>query len=997
MSIRISLPRKLDAAPPFSFPFMATLAPVAASVAMWAITSSPFALMFAFLGPLIAIGSLVDSRLQAGRRERKEHARFAAEAEAARRAISHEHDRIRQRMLAASRSAATLIPASVHDAERWRHSPGALPLVLGTGPAPSGIELAGDDDHAVGGVGEQSVSDAGEAPARGKGRSRRRRADRERARAQLVGGLRQDAALLTRAPITVDATLGIGICGPSVLAKSLARAVTIQLADRLSPADFDLVGGWERWHTKLPHFRAPRDPVATNRLDFVRRSAGRSHAERFVVVLAQTEDQLPRECRVGLEVSGGEVRVLRHPHLTAAHGAISSVPELFRAELISREEAELYATVLQRAAESEGLGPSRELPALCDLGSVWDVSDDSQRGLSVAFAVDEGGAVILDIVRDGPHAVIGGTTGSGKSELLISWVLALARRYPPDVVNLLLVDFKGGASFADVEQLQHCVGVVTDLDRDGAERALASLRAEVMHRERALAERGLRSIDDAVSAAEAGLPRLVVVVDEFAAMVSDFPELHSLFSDLAARGRSLGIHLILCTQSPARAVRDSVMANCTLRLSLRVNNAHDSSAVIGTTSAAELPQHPVGRCLVSVAGAPPRLVQVAQAAQGDALDVVRRWGGVLPARRPWLPSLPAVVSGETLQRAAELEGVAVGSTAFGILDRPQSQSQPVAVWNPREHGTVLVVGGHGVGKTSALAALAGEGPATWLTGDIEELWDGLVALTGALLGAERSQTTVIVDDLDAILARCPDPWAPALADMLTTLLRDGPPSGLRIALSAQRLTPVVQSLASLCDTRLILRMPSRQDHLLAGGQGAEYDASAVRGRGWWRGERVQVVAAGAPAPRQPLAPATARMGASEGDDDRSAPSARLDFATCAERGLVVVTNRPVAVTSVLCRLYPGAPVISRLDTLPRLEELAGAFVVADPSTWQGAWLALSELRSRMPVVFDRCSASEFRLVSGNALLPPPLAGRGGGAWLLTGEGEPRRVQMPEGL
>lgn len=984
---------------------MATLAPVIASIAMWLITSSPFALMFAFLGPLIAVGSLVDSRLQARRRSRTERARFQAEAAVTRRAITDEHDRIRERMRTASRSSGSLLPASVHDAERWRHSGGALWVVLGSGDAPSGVTLAGDDgphiDDVAADFAEVTLVDAGGRMRRGHRRARRTgRGMREGELRELLDELRMRAARVDRAPIAVDATFGIGICGPSVLAKAFARAVVMQLADRLSPADFELRGGWERWHERLPHFRHADGP--SGRLEFVATPASRR--DRFVVVLAATAAELPRECRVGLEVSGGEVRVLRLPRLATDDGDVPAVPEVFRADLVSREEAELFASVLQQAAKSEGLGRSTELPGACRLDGVWDEAPSSAGGLPSAFVVDEDGPVLLDIVRDGPHAVIGGTTGSGKSELLIAWVLSLSRRYGPDEVNLLLVDFKGGASFADVERLPHCVGVVTDLDRDGAERALASLRAEVRHRERTLAERGLRSIDDATSPAVAGMPRLIVVVDEFAAMVGDFPELHSLFSDIAARGRSLGMHLILCTQSPARAVRDSVMANCTLRLSLRVNNAHDSSAVIGTADAAELPQHPVGRCLVSVAGAQPRLVQVAQAAVSDADVVAKRWAGSFPARRPWLPSLPAVVTADILAAAAAQGDVPPGAIAFGVLDRPDSQSQPAAVWIPRQHGTVLAIGGQGSGKTTALAALSAKNSCVWLTGDIERVWDSLVQLTRELWTSTPNiaailPATVVIDDVDAVVSRCPEPWGTALGEMLTSLLRDGPSAGVRIAMSAQRLTPLVQSLASLCDTRLVLRMPSRQDHVLAGGQGAEFDAAAGAGRGWWRGERVQV------AQIEPLRGESVSPGVAVGHTttDKGAPP-RTPLADHAAAGVVVVTNRPAAVAAVLCRLYPGSPVISRLDSVswseginPNGSTTERGFIVADPAAWQGAWMAFSELRSHMPVVFDRCSAAEFRLVSGIASPPPPLSGKPGGAWLLDREGSVARVQMPDGL
>src|SRR5690606_3260836 len=155
---------------------------------------------------------------------------------------------------------------------------------------------------------------------------------------------------------------------------------------------------------------------------------------------------------------------------------------------------------------------------------------------------------------------VGGTTGSGKSELLNTWILATLDDRTPAEVTVLLVDFKGGAAFAPLAGLPHCVGLVTDLDGPLAARAAISLRAEIRRREQVLAHSRARSIDEAGG----GVPRVIVAVDEYASVLGEDPELHALFSDLAARGRSLGIHLILCTQRPSGVVRDAILANCPL-------------------------------------------------------------------------------------------------------------------------------------------------------------------------------------------------------------------------------------------------------------------------------------------------------------------------------------------------------------------------------------------------------------------------------------------------
>ena len=152
-------------------------------------------------------------------------------------------------------------------------------------------------------------------------------------------------------------------------------------------------------------------------------------------------------------------------------------------------------------------------------------------------------------------------------------------------------------------------------------------------------------------------------------MVGGFPELHGVFSDIAARGRSLGVHLILCTQRPAGAVRDAVMANCTLRICLRVNNSADSVEAIGTGAAAELTRLPLGRGFISASGEHPRLVQFALSDREDAERAGTRWPSQ-QVRRPWCDPLPTTIDLGRLPVPAE-DGI-----GFGLADLPRSSGNP---------------------------------------------------------------------------------------------------------------------------------------------------------------------------------------------------------------------------------------------------------------------------------------------------------------------------------
>ncbi len=250
--------------------------------------------------------------------------------------------------------------------------------------------------------------------------------------------------------------------------------------------------------------------------------------------------------------------------------------------------------------------------------------------------------VLVDLVGDGPHAVVAGVTGAGKSELLTTWITSLCRAYTTAEVTFLLADFKGGVSFDALSALPHVTGVITDLDGDGAERAISSLRAEMRRRERILAGAGVRHI------AEAGLvlPRLVVVVDEFAALVSDLPDLQRVFTDIAARGRALGIHLILGTQRVTGVVREGILANAPLRIALRAADDSDSRTLLGTPAAARLPggEAARGRALIRrAADSSPVIAQIPRTAAEDLATVVAEVAHQERPRAPWSPPLPSLI------------------------------------------------------------------------------------------------------------------------------------------------------------------------------------------------------------------------------------------------------------------------------------------------------------------------------------------------------------------
>lgn len=231
-----------------------------------------------------------------------------------------------------------------------------------------------------------------------------------------------------------------------------------------------------------------------------------------------------------------------------------------------------------------------------------------RRPASTTFPLGKGfdGAITFDLVRDGPHGLIAGTTGSGKSELLQTMVASLAAVNRPDELVFVLVDYKGGSAFHSCVHLPHTLGMVTDLDEALSLRALESLAAELRRREHLLAQVGAKDLVEyrAMRARDPQLPpmpRLLLVIDEFATMARETPSFVPGLVSIAQRGRSLGIHLILATQRPAGVVTSDIKANTNLRIALRVTDPGESMDVIDTKDAAHISTGTPGRALARLA------------------------------------------------------------------------------------------------------------------------------------------------------------------------------------------------------------------------------------------------------------------------------------------------------------------------------------------------------------------------------------------------------------
>ncbi|NQX03940.1 hypothetical protein HQQ82_03905 [Rathayibacter sp. VKM Ac-2856] len=871
-------PPRVPPRPPF--PWIAALTPVLSSLVLYALTSSPYTLALAALGPLVALASFLEGarlRRRTARREAERYARELAEHAAA-------AARVRAEELAALRRASPppldVLEHRVPVDARWRRSATGFEVVLGR------------------------AREAEDAPAGGGG------------------------------PLTVPLSAGIGVVGPPVLVRALARALLVQVAELVAPDSLriELPAGaaWDCVRP-LPHVRS-----ATASLSLAVVEAGASTAADSVIALARTAAELPPRCRCIVQVGGAEPA-------SAVGRAGAGVREALVVDWVSAEQARRHAESL---AAAHGPG-AQELPGTVRLSSLgMPVRGDGAGGLPVLLGRTAEGPLEIDLVRDGPHAVVGGTTGSGKSELLIAWVVALAARYRPSAVTFLLADFKGGAGFAALRRLPHVAGVITDLDPEGAARAFASIAAELRRREIVLAERG---VPDIARLAPGVLTRLIVVVDECAVVLERAPELHRTFADIAARGRSLGVHLVLCTQRPVGVVRDAVAANCGLRIALRVHDTADSRSLVASDAAARIPHGAAGRCVVSIGGRL-RLAQAALAEEGDIAAAALAAGEDAPVHRPWLDPLPARIPLPPSARASE------DRVALGLVDRPGEQRQDVVEWDRR---SLLVLGASGAGRSGALGVVAAQLGGARVVGplDAEEAWD-------AVLAPEGAGGPLLLDDLDLLLRRCTEEERRRLLDALQTALRSG---ARPIVASARRVTDGLAGVRDAFDDVLLLRAAHRQEHQLLALHGEPYRADLPAGAGWWRGERIQLF--GPPPP----APSHRRSGVPV------VPTGEAPFA--------VLTHRVAALRARLAASgVPAVPLAQAEDACP-----PGAAVLGSVLEWSSARARLERLRAAAPVVLD-VPVAEARVVLG-PLPPAPLCT--GERVLLVIDGRLERARWPD--
>lgn len=457
-----------------------------------------------------------------------------------------------------------------------------------------------------------------------------------------------------------------------------------------------------------------------------------------------------------------------------------------------------------------GDAPADGLPASVrwgDLEKIADGAPGSARSLRVALGSSADGTYTLDLDADGPHVLVAGTTGAGKSVALETIVAALAYAHSPSDLNLALIDFKGGAGLRACMGLPHVSARLTDLDGSLASRAIEGLSHELASRKADLSSQGLSSLSEWERRGGAP-PRLLVVIDEYQEITARHSSFLPDLARIAAQGRSLGLHLILATQRPAGAVTPEVRANVSSTIALRVASDAESRDLIGTPEASTLPSSAPGRAVIAKgtsltpiqiaapdAAPSPGVTRIDQGplpGKPLAVEATSRWEGHDNAPPLWRDPLPT--RWDTASHPLGLETADTprdhASIAIGLVDRPLDRTQHVAHWDPSS-GPAVIVGPPRSGRTGALRAIAEQGAQVGLSA----VWlptDPRLASRTLHLAASRPDVLLLVDNLEsalAMLATVDDGDAvedllrrPALR--LPTAIAAGPGASVRLASSA---------------------------------------------------------------------------------------------------------------------------------------------------------------------------------------------------------------------
>lgn len=316
---------------------------------------------------------------------------------------------------------------------------------------------------------------------------------------------------------------------------------------------------------------------------------------------------LPKECSMVVELNGKEGKLFDKNDISGK--SIDFIPDIYLSQNPLELSISLANTMLDTTATNYKLPGMITFMELFGVGNVEHLNaltrwreNDPTKSLEAAVGVDTYGEIFkLDLHEKfhGPHGLVAGMTGSGKSEFIITYILSLAVNYHPEEVAFILIDYKGGGMAKSFEKLPHTAGIITNLDGAAIKRSLVSIESELKRRQAIFAEAskkvGVSNIDIykyqklyREGTVSEPLQHLFIISDEFAELKTQQPEFMTQLVSAARIGRSLGVHLILATQKPSGVVDDQIWSNSKFRVCLKVQERADSMDMLKRPDAAEL-------------------------------------------------------------------------------------------------------------------------------------------------------------------------------------------------------------------------------------------------------------------------------------------------------------------------------------------------------------------------------------------------------------------------
>ncbi|MDT7545029.1 MAG: segregation ATPase FtsK/SpoIIIE, family [Actinomycetota bacterium] len=783
-TVQVVVPAPPDERERNPIPVLAVLAPLVLGVVMWRVMGNATFLLFTLLSPVLVLGNVATDYRRGKRQTRKQRALWRAQRDVAEQtladAVRADEGRRRQQSPDAAELLRTAAGPRPRLWERRRGDADALDVRIGLADQAARVEAEGDVTRAMttarsvpvviplrtaGVLGIAGPRDSAQGLARFVlAQLAVLHSPRDLQIVVITDGAAASSWEWPRwlphcrpdGRQSCRATVGLGIAQATARVAELCELIDARKAERASAG---------------PRARTDERPVVLL-VDGARglRSipglaallAEGPAAGIFTVAVEQDPRLLPEECGA-TAVFADEPGALVHATLPGSvdvSAVTADLVSLMYGETLARALAPLRDDSRDRGS-ADGLPSSVRWTEVVDMtltGGHEDVAQVLARwaaaGHSTTAVLGRGpdGPFTVDIARDGPHMLVAGTTGSGKSELLQSLIASLALGNRPDELNLLLVDFKGGAAFGPCAHLPHTVGMVTDLDGARVERAIASLTAELRRREAALAAVGTKDLDDYRRHGHADLPRLVIVVDEFASLADELPDFVGGLVGIAQRGRSLGVHLVLATQRPEGVVSADIRANTNLRLCLGVTRESESRDVIDSPAAAGISRGTPGRAYARtghadltpfqtgrVGGRRPSVVSP-DAAPIVLVDPAVDLGEPIPltpsdrleettdlsllvdacrsaaerlrmpaARSPWLPPLPELLCIDEVAAPDEQVGRPgrVAPLVFGLCDVPDSQTRRPLALDLDTSSHLMILGSPRSGRTTALRTIAG--------------------------------------------------------------------------------------------------------------------------------------------------------------------------------------------------------------------------------------------------------------------------------------------------